>query len=137
MSRSAASNPSISAPKASSSTKSPFDAKWQNVKSFVATITPSAPGTVCVDLDSVLLYHGSDWVSYRLGHPLHLGRMLTQLLAAKGFRVVVLTARTDGHRKIFHHLRSCGFAVDQVTNTKPPAIAYFDDRAFRIPKNWR
>lgn len=127
------------AQKVKSLTKLLLDAKWQGVLLFVRTITASAPGTVCVDLDSVLLHHETDWPISRLGHPLRLGRELTRLLKSKGFRVVVLTSRIGlyNHGMIHEKLRAAGFQIDHVTNRKPPAIAYFDDRAFRIPKNWK
>ena len=96
-------------------------------------------GTACVDLDSVLLYHDpKDGIS-RLGRPLPLGRELTKLLKSKGYRVVVLTARAGHyeHGRIHERLRSRGFEVDKVTNRKPAADAYFDDKSYRVPKNWR
>jgi hypothetical protein len=37
---------------------------------------------------------------------------------------------------IHQYLLSNGFAVDRVTNVKPAADAYFDDKAVRVEKNW-
>lgn len=34
-------------------------------------------------------------------------------------------------------LRVADIPVDEVTNVKPPADVYFDDKAVRVPKNWR
>jgi hypothetical protein len=125
--------------KENGSTKLLSGAKWQSVKRFVATVMRFELGTACVDLDSVLLYHDhKDGISH-LGRPLPLGRELTKLLKSKGYRVVVLTARSGRyeHGMIHERLRARGFEVDRVTNRKPAADAYFDDKACRIPKNWK
>jgi hypothetical protein len=113
---------------------------WQNVTRAVATVIPSKRiGVACVDLDSVLLFHNPEDGTSRLGRPLSLGRKLTWLLRHKGFKVIVLTSRLGryNHGKIHQYLVSSDFAVDHVTNVKPAADIYLDDKAFRIPKNWR
>ena len=96
-------------------------------------------GIACVDLDSVLLHHEHKDGTSRLGRVLPLGRELTRLLKLKGYKVVVLTARNGlySHGRIFEYLVARGFQIDHVTNRKPAADAYFDDKAFRIAKNWR
>lgn len=117
-------------------------AKWLAVKSDVETAIVFKLGVVCVDLDGVLLYHESEWEDSRLGPPLDLGRKLVQLLVGKGYRVVVLTSRkVDGIQataklRILNHLIALNFPVSDVTNVKPTADAYFDDKAYRIPRNW-
>lgn len=96
-------------------------------------------GVACVDLDSVLIHHNhADGIS-RLGRALPLGRELVKLLKQKGYKVVVLTSRSGHyeHGRIHEYLRSRGFQIDRVTNVKPPADVYCDDKAFRIPKNWQ
>jgi phosphoserine phosphatase len=94
-------------------------------------------GVACVDLDSVLLYHEPEDGTCRQGRVLPLGRKLVQLLRSNGWRVVVLTSRgVHQHLYIHDYLHSKRVFVDEVTNVKPPADAYFDDKAFRIPKNW-
>lgn len=114
------------------------DAKWQDARRFVGTVMRYELGIACVDLDSVLLYHDSEESISRLGRALPLGRKLVDLLKLWGYRVVVLTARpTTQHKRIAAHLKREGFAVDQVTNVKPPADCYIDDKAFRVPKNWQ
>jgi phosphoserine phosphatase len=94
-------------------------------------------GIACVDLDSVLFHHEpADGIS-RLGRPLPLGRELVRLLKSLGWQVWVLTARPGSqHVEILGNLQLSGFDVDCVTNVKPAADAYFDDKAYRIPKNW-
>jgi hypothetical protein len=52
--------------------------------------------------------------------------------------IVVLTSRPrEQHAEIFMELLRHGFPIEHVTNVKPPAEAYLDDKAVRIPKNWR
>lgn len=87
----------------------------------------------------MLLHHNSEDGTSRLGRPLSLGRKLTLLLKRKGFRVVVLTSRRGRykHGMIHQHLESLGFTVDHVTNVKPPADMYVDDKAVRVEKNWK
>jgi hypothetical protein len=113
---------------------------WRSVIHVAETVTAiKRTGIACVDLDSVLLHHNSEDGISHLGRPLHLGRMLTWLLSEAGFKVIVLTSRPGryNHGKIHQYLVSQGFSVDRVTNVKPPADCYWDDRAVRVPKNWK
>jgi hypothetical protein len=113
---------------------------WRSVTRFAEIATVSGRiGVACVDLDSVLLHHNPEDGTSRLGRPLSLGRKLTHFLKHKGFRVVVLTSRRGRykHGMIHQHLASLGFMVDHVTNVKPPADLYADDKAVRVEKNWR
>jgi hypothetical protein len=113
------------------------------VSQYVATATLCEPGVAAIDLDSVLLKHESADGTSRLGRPLRLGLRLCRLLKRKGYKIVVLTARPDnwpGEGITFSQIKSYlyqhGFRVDHVTNVKPVANFYFDDRAVRVPKNW-
>lgn len=111
---------------------------WIRIKRFVEKELPVGPGTVCVDLDSVLLYHKSEWGDERIGRVLPFGLQLCQLLRGRGKNVVVLTARPrEQHQKLYDYLRMNRFPIDRITNEKPFAQAYFDDKAVRIPKNWK
>ena len=111
--------------------------KWRAVMLYVVTAMPHELGIVALDLDSVLLYHEHDWKARRLGIILPLGRLLSEVLHHLDYKVVVLTARArDQHETITRYLRQNGVFVDVVTNIKPPADCYFDDKAFKIPKNW-
>ena len=114
-----------------------YGAKWPDVLSFAATAMRCELGVACVDLDSVLIYHEGAWGNSRLGPPLLPGRRLCKILKRKKYRVVVLTARPDGHCEIKDYLLSHNIPVDEVTNIKPAADVYFDDKAFRIRKNWK
>lgn len=121
------------------STKSRSAENWRNVIRCVETVTLSELGRACIDLDSVLLHHNHEDGISHLGRPLSLGRKLTWLVRRRGFKVIVLTSRPGryNHGMIHQYLLGHGFAVDRVTNVKPAADFYADDKALRIPKNWK
>lgn len=97
---------------------------------------PSYPWpTVCVDFDGVLAEYRGDFKSGAMGTPLPGALAFTRRLEAEGFYIVVLTARRDLNR-VGTWLAINGFPPYPVTNTKPPAVAYLDDRAVRFRGNW-
>lgn len=108
---------------------------WQSVTRFAATAMRREAGCVCVDLDSVILEHNPE--DSHLGPVLPLGRKLVAWLSKKGWRVIVLTARAKRHQEILTYLHRRKVWADRVTNRKPFADAYFDDKAVRVPKNWK
>lgn len=117
--------------------KRTYGGNWRSVQWFVETVMPREHMVACVDLDSVLLYHRSQDVCRRLGRVLGHGRRLVNLLKRKGYHVVVLTSRPmEQLWEIRGHLLKHGFGIERVTNIKPVADCYFDDKAFRISKNW-
>lgn len=109
---------------------------WESVTQFAVTAMRYEAGVACVDLDSVILRHNPD-EGYRLGPVLPHGRKLVKWLQQNGWRVVVLTSRDRGHQQILSHLNRNNVWPESVTNRKPYADAYFDDKAIRVPKNWR
>ena len=85
--------------------------------------------TVCVDLDGVLNVF-DEWVAPEFFHaPREGAREFLRQLHEERFRVVVLTVRW--HEWVRSWLQDHGMSefVDDVTDRKPPAIAYVDDRA--------
>ncbi len=87
------------------------------------------PLTVCVDLDGVLnLYDG--WRGADYFHPPRPGAEgFLRSLAAQNYRIIIFTIRWAAHVEDWldqHGLRSY---VDSVTNQKPVAHVYLDDRA--------
>ena len=85
--------------------------------------------TVCVDLDGVLNTF-DEWRDPEFFHPPREGaREFLAALNASGFRVVILTVRW--HEWVSEWLKQHGLSqyVDEVTDRKPPARAYVDDRA--------
>lgn len=93
-------------------------------------------GLACVDLDSVILRHDPQ-DGNNLGAILPLGRKLVNWLQMNGWRVIVLTARDRGHQQILSYLNRHDVWPESVTNRKPYADVYLDDKAVRVPKNWR
>jgi len=95
----------------------------------VAETTIDSRPTVCVDLDGVLNLFDR-WVSPEHFHAPRPGaREFLSVLRARGYRVVVLTVRW--HEWVSRWLQENGMSdfVDEVTDRKPPAVAYIDDRA--------
>ncbi len=85
--------------------------------------------TVCVDLDGVLNTF-DEWRGADFFHPPREGaRQFLSELQAAGYRVVILTVRW--HEWVSAWLARNGLAdfVDEVTDRKPSAHAYVDDRA--------
>ena len=84
---------------------------------------------VCVDLDGVL----NDFDKWRGASYFHEprpgAREFLEALNAAGYRVVVFTVRWAPD--VREWLSTCGFyeLVSEVTNIKPPAHVYVDDRA--------
>lgn len=95
------------------------------------------PAVVCVDLDGVLNTF-DEWRGERHFHSVREGaREFLSGLKQSGFRVVVFTCRW--HEWALDWLREQGLAefVDEVTDRKPPAHAYVDDRAICFRGDFR
>jgi ribonucleotide monophosphatase NagD (HAD superfamily) len=85
--------------------------------------------TICIDLNGVLdTYRG--WQGYVSWHPPRAGAAeFLHALRQQGFRVVVLTARAPDEARQWLDEHGLASLVDEVTNQKPSALAYVDDRA--------
>ena len=84
---------------------------------------------VCVDLDGVLnAFDG--WKGADFFHPPRPGaREFLQLLNQRGYRVVVFTVRWAPHVEEWLAKHGLAEFVSAVTDKKPPAHVYVDDRA--------
>jgi len=84
---------------------------------------------VCVDLDGVLnAFDG--WKGADFFHPPRPGaREFLQLLNERGYRVVVFTVRWAPHVEAWLAEHGLAEFVSAVTDKKPPAHVYVDDRA--------
>ena len=84
---------------------------------------------VCVDLDGVLnAFDG--WKGADFFHPPRPGaREFLRALHGAGYRVVVFTVRWGPHVENWLVQHSLSEFVSQVTDKKPPAHVYVDDRA--------
>jgi len=85
--------------------------------------------TVCVDLDGVLnLYDG--WRGEDHFPPPRPGvEQFLELLLLSGCRIVILTTRDIEKTWAWLREPTLHIYIDPVTNQKPPAFAYIDDRA--------
>jgi hypothetical protein len=84
---------------------------------------------VCVDLDGVLNTY-DEWRGPEFFHPPREGaREFLESLHSGGYRVVVFTVRWHEWVRAWLDKNGLGEFVDDVTDRKPPAIAYVDDRA--------
>jgi phosphoserine phosphatase len=84
---------------------------------------------LCVDLDGVLNSFDG-WKGADFFHPPRPGaREFLEQLNAKGYRVVVFTVRWGPHVESWLAQYGLSEYVSMVTDKKPPAFAYIDDRA--------
>jgi hypothetical protein len=92
---------------------------------------------VCVDLDGVLnLFDG--WRGPDHFHDPRPGaREFLSGLRERGYRVVVFTVRWKEHVEAWLVQHRLDALVDEVTNVKPPAHVYIDDRAICFRGDFR
>lgn len=85
--------------------------------------------TVCIDLNGVLdTYAG--WQGEVTWHAPRDGAAdFLRAIRARGFAVVVLTVRRPDEARRWLDRHGLAAYVDDVTDRKPPAFAYIDDRA--------
>ncbi len=82
----------------------------------------------CVDFDGVLAVHDGTYQPGKIGAPIPEGLRLLRMLLDQGYQVTILTARKETDL-VARWLAAQGFPNMFVTNEKPPAQAYVDDRA--------
>lgn len=94
------------------------------------------PRTVCMDFDGVLHWYRLGWHNGKIYDvPRPGAKEAVRALEAAGCRVVVCTAGREPV-EVEHWLAQYEFPVLEVTNTKPPAVAYVDDRAVPFRGDW-
>ncbi len=92
--------------------------------------------TIAIDFDGVIhkyskAYHdGSIYDT-----PIEGAGDAIRLFKKKGYKVVCFTARDDV-QGIMDWMKLYNIEVDEITNKKPRAVVYIDDRAIRFT-NWR
>lgn len=110
-------------------------------------IPPVAAKTVCVDFDETIFPWGN--LMDQGKKPIDGAVSALQLLKDFGYRIVIMTSRLsskwlidewedpdEAHDEqveyISSMLRAHGIPFDEITADKPPAEAYFDDKAWRV-----
>lgn len=99
--------------------------------------------TLCVDLDGVIHSYTSGWREDWMTDPIKLldppveGAINWLMQIRRDFEVVILTtrgSRVGSASAIMRWLRHHGYEGDDllITDRKPPALVYLDDRAMRF-----
>jgi len=92
--------------------------------------------TIAVDFDGVIHKYSKAYHDGTIYDPPIEGTAdAIRLLKKKGYKVVCFTAREDV-QAIMDWMKLYNIDVDEVTNIKPRAVVYIDDRAIRFT-NWR
>ena len=94
---------------------------------------PALP-VVCLDFDGVVA--GNTWPSPSVGELDPRALRMMEWYFDKGCEIIVQTARPESHfRRIWRWLEDLDidYLVYDITNRKPRACLYFDDRAVRWP----
>ena len=92
--------------------------------------------TIAIDFDGVVHRYSKGYKDGSIyDKPVKGVRKAIARLKRKGFRVVVFTARTN-RADVGVWLIKHGIDIDEITNIKPRAVAYIDDRAIRFT-SWR
>lgn len=98
--------------------------------------------TVAVDFDGVIHSYTSGWTGPRpTDPPVEGAREFIDALHNAGFNVVIYSSRADtprGRKHIEHWLLDHEFPVMEITDRKPMAVAYVDDRAvpYSVDRPW-
>ena len=95
---------------------------------------------IAFDFDGVIHSYTSGWQGEGVvpDPPVPGIKESIEALRAAGYEVVVVSARANSHTgtmAIADYLKKHGIEVDQITNHKPPALVYVDDRAICFDGN--
>jgi len=92
---------------------------------------------LAIDFDGVI--HNTEDVvpGYKMGKPMHFARESMEVLKQRGNKLIVFTVRGSAENKkhVEEWLDYFAIPYDLVTNIKPEADVYIDDRAVRFV-NW-
>ena len=92
--------------------------------------------TIAVDFDGVIHRYSKGWNDGSCYDEPVMGALeALNKLKRKGYRIIVFTARRDIDGIVAWFDDHAGWCPE-ITNTKPIAIAYIDDRAIRFT-NWK
>ncbi|MET0601361.1 MAG: hypothetical protein ABW167_05170 [Baekduia sp.] len=98
---------------------------------------PDKRPTLSVDFDGVLHRYSKGWQNGVIYDPPTDGAKIALIALCARYRLVISTVRSD-LRAVWDWLRSweLDVYVSDVTNAKPIAVAYVDDRAVLYTGNW-
>jgi len=94
-----------------------------------------AKQVIAIDLDGVLAEFRLGWGDGSIGEPICHAKWAVKTLIKNGFEVVILTTRED-KTKVLKWLYRWDFPIVEITNKKPRALAYIDDRGIRFQGHW-
>lgn len=92
--------------------------------------------TVCLDFDGTLTMDEPYMPGIAQAAPRPGVQRAVRRLHEAGYRLVVLTARPPAETIAWLHDQGLLPLIAEVTNTKPPAVAYIDDRAVAFDGSW-
>jgi hypothetical protein len=87
------------------------------------------PPIVCVDLNGVLDAYAGWRGADHFDPPRPGARLFLEALRKRGYRVVIFTTRHDSDVHAWLERYALGHLVDEVTDRKPAAHVFVDDRA--------
>jgi hypothetical protein len=111
----------------------PLDSRSDLTEYIAEALVPKKPykPTICIDFDGVLHGYSEGWKGGEIyDDPVKLSRETLFLLQSK-FNLVVSTARQDVE-SVWRWLKNKGYPEMDVTNSKPIAVLYIDDRGYRF-----
>lgn len=91
--------------------------------------------TIAIDFDGVLHDHKHPIPGRRMGKPMEGARDAVRKIKARGDKIVVFTVwgGTElGHKTISDWMRFYDIPFHEITNIKPQAAVYLDDKAVRF-----
>lgn len=94
--------------------------------------------TVCFDFDGVIHSYRSGWQGDESIIPdpmvFGIGKVIRKL-KADGYKIVIFTTRArtkEGFNAVCNYLKRRHIPFDSITDIKPPALCYIDDRAINF-----
>lgn len=93
--------------------------------------------TLAIDFDGVINDHKHPLEGRRMGAPIEGAGDKLRMLKHQGYRIIIFSVWGDdkGRESIAEWMKHFEIPYDHITNTKPHADVYLDDKAIRFT-NW-